>query len=91
MPCRRLRRSSVWIARQFAQAGAAIVVPNEDLTGSRLATDAHELLADRDRLTAMQAAAGVLAPGDAAHALARLVLQTARREPTGRHHVSRAS
>jgi UDP-N-acetylglucosamine--N-acetylmuramyl-(pentapeptide) pyrophosphoryl-undecaprenol N-acetylglucosamine transferase len=75
------------IAHRFARAGAAIVVPDEDLTGWRLATDAHELLADRDRLTAMQAAARALAPGDAAHALAQLVLQTARR----RHHVTPAS
>jgi UDP-N-acetylglucosamine--N-acetylmuramyl-(pentapeptide) pyrophosphoryl-undecaprenol N-acetylglucosamine transferase len=70
------------IARRFAEAGAAIVVSSEDFTGSRLTAGTRELLADPDRLTAMTTAARSLAPGDAAQALAELVLRAAKGEET---------
>jgi UDP-N-acetylglucosamine--N-acetylmuramyl-(pentapeptide) pyrophosphoryl-undecaprenol N-acetylglucosamine transferase len=68
------------IARRLAEAGAAIVVPNEDFTGSWFTAGARELLADPDRLTAMTTAVRTFAPGDTAHALADLVLRAATRE-----------
>ena len=67
------------IARSFAAAGAALVVEDDAFSGSRLAAEIRHLLAAPDRLAAMGTAAASLAPGDAAGALADLVLQTARR------------
>lgn len=67
------------IAQRFVEAGAAIIVPNEELTGSRLATEVRKLLGDPERLAAMASGARSLAPGDAAGALAELVLGAASR------------
>ena len=64
-------------ARTFASAGAAVVIDNEDFNGPRLASETRQLLAAPDRLAAMETAAASLAPGEAASALADLVLQTA--------------
>jgi len=65
-------------AAALADAGAAVVVPDEACTGRRLAGVLNELLADPDRLIAMgQAAAGLGRP-DAADAVAALVQAHAR-------------
>jgi UDP-N-acetylglucosamine--N-acetylmuramyl-(pentapeptide) pyrophosphoryl-undecaprenol N-acetylglucosamine transferase len=53
-------------ARWMADAGAAIVLPDAELTAPRLAREAAALLADRPRLEAMaQASAGLARPGAA--------------------------
>ncbi len=66
------------IAHAFAAAGGAVSVDNDAFSGTRLAAETRHLLAAPDRLAAMGIAAASLAPGDAAGALADLVLQTAR-------------
>jgi UDP-N-acetylglucosamine--N-acetylmuramyl-(pentapeptide) pyrophosphoryl-undecaprenol N-acetylglucosamine transferase len=66
-------------ARYFEQAGAAIIVPDGELTGSRLAQEVGRLLGDRGRLTAMARASASLARPDAARSIAREVLAVARR------------
>jgi UDP-N-acetylglucosamine--N-acetylmuramyl-(pentapeptide) pyrophosphoryl-undecaprenol N-acetylglucosamine transferase len=66
------------IARRFAEAGAAVVVPNEEVSGDRLIAEVEPLIADAERLARMGAAARTLAPGDAAGRLAALVLELAR-------------
>jgi UDP-N-acetylglucosamine--N-acetylmuramyl-(pentapeptide) pyrophosphoryl-undecaprenol N-acetylglucosamine transferase len=66
------------IARSFEEAGAAIVVDNDEFDGARLVAEARALLSDPDRLAAMGTAATSLATRDAAGALAELVLETAR-------------
>ena len=65
-------------ARFMERAGAAIVIPDSELTGPRLAAEVGGLLADRGRLAAMARAAGVLARPDAAAEIAREVLAVAR-------------
>jgi UDP-N-acetylglucosamine--N-acetylmuramyl-(pentapeptide) pyrophosphoryl-undecaprenol N-acetylglucosamine transferase len=64
-------------ARWMADAGAAIVVPDRELTPRRLAEEVDSLLADRDRLRAMAHASAALARPDAARAIAREVLDAA--------------
>jgi UDP-N-acetylglucosamine--N-acetylmuramyl-(pentapeptide) pyrophosphoryl-undecaprenol N-acetylglucosamine transferase len=66
------------IARRFADAGAAVVVPNEEMSADRLIAEVAPLIGDAERLTRMGAAARTLAPGDAAGRLAQLVLEIAR-------------
>jgi UDP-N-acetylglucosamine--N-acetylmuramyl-(pentapeptide) pyrophosphoryl-undecaprenol N-acetylglucosamine transferase len=66
------------IARRFAEAGAAVVVPTDELSGDRLLAEVRALIGDGERLAAMSAAAHALAPGDAAGRLAELVLAVAR-------------
>ena len=65
--------------RYMADAGAAVVVADGELTGSRLAREVGELLGDRSRLKAMADAATRVARPDAAEAVAREVLAAARR------------
>jgi UDP-N-acetylglucosamine--N-acetylmuramyl-(pentapeptide) pyrophosphoryl-undecaprenol N-acetylglucosamine transferase len=65
-------------ARYMAQAGAAIVIPDSELTGARLAQEVGRLLSDRGRLAAMARAAQGLARPDAARAIASEVLAAAR-------------
>ena len=60
-------------------AGAAVVVPDDELTGERLAGDVSELLADRARLALMAQRARTLARPDAAERVAESVLALARR------------
>lgn len=64
-------------ARFFAEAGAAVVIADAELTGARLAHEVGELLADPDRLAAMAAAARRLARPDAARVIAGEVLAAA--------------
>jgi UDP-N-acetylglucosamine--N-acetylmuramyl-(pentapeptide) pyrophosphoryl-undecaprenol N-acetylglucosamine transferase len=66
-------------ARWMAQAGAAVVVPDAELTPARLAREVGELLGDRSRLRAMAEAATRVARPDAAQAVAREVLRAAGR------------
>jgi UDP-N-acetylglucosamine--N-acetylmuramyl-(pentapeptide) pyrophosphoryl-undecaprenol N-acetylglucosamine transferase len=65
-------------ARWMADAGAAIVVADEDLTAPRLRAEVDALLGDRARLAAMAAASKALARPDAAAAVAAEILAAAR-------------
>ena len=65
-------------ARWMAQAGAAVVVPDEQLTAARLGQEVGALLADSQRLAAMATASAALARPDAAQAVADEVLAAAR-------------
>jgi UDP-N-acetylglucosamine--N-acetylmuramyl-(pentapeptide) pyrophosphoryl-undecaprenol N-acetylglucosamine transferase len=64
------------------RAGAAIVIPDRELTAARLAQDVVALLADRGRLAAMARASAEVARLDAAAEIAREVLAAAGR-PSG--------
>ena len=65
-------------ARHMAAAGAAVVVPDAELTGGRLVDEVDALLADPDRLAAMSAAARAAARPSAADDIAALVEANAR-------------
>jgi UDP-N-acetylglucosamine--N-acetylmuramyl-(pentapeptide) pyrophosphoryl-undecaprenol N-acetylglucosamine transferase len=60
-------------AEVFRKAGAAVVIPEEQATPELLARTVRELLADRPRLSAMQAAARSLAGDRPAAAIANLI------------------
>ena len=60
------------------QAGAAVVVPDAELTPARLASEVAQLLADRERLAAMGRASASLARPEAAQRIAEEVLAAAR-------------
>ena len=64
-------------ARWMADAGAAVIVPDDELDGPRLAREVAALLGDRGRLTAMSRASAALARPDAASAVADEVLAAA--------------
>jgi UDP-N-acetylglucosamine--N-acetylmuramyl-(pentapeptide) pyrophosphoryl-undecaprenol N-acetylglucosamine transferase len=61
-------------ARYMAEAGAAIVIADEELTPARLAQEVGGLLANRVRLGEMARASAALARPDAAQEIARGVL-----------------
>jgi len=65
-------------ARWMAQAGAAVVVPDAELTPARLADKVAALLGDPARLEAMGQASATLARPDAAQRIAAEVLAAAR-------------
>ena len=65
-------------ARWMQEAGAALVIPDSELTPERLAREVGELLADPARLQAMARASAALARPDAARAVAREVLAQVR-------------
>jgi UDP-N-acetylglucosamine--N-acetylmuramyl-(pentapeptide) pyrophosphoryl-undecaprenol N-acetylglucosamine transferase len=65
-------------ARWMVDGGAAVLIPDADLTAQRLRAEVDALLADPGRLAAMAAASRVLARPDAAQAIAREVLAAAR-------------
>jgi UDP-N-acetylglucosamine--N-acetylmuramyl-(pentapeptide) pyrophosphoryl-undecaprenol N-acetylglucosamine transferase len=65
-------------ARWMAEAGAAVVVPDAELTAARLSGEVRALLADPARLASMAAASAALARPDAAQAVADEVLAAAR-------------
>ncbi|MEI7743796.1 MAG: UDP-N-acetylglucosamine--N-acetylmuramyl-(pentapeptide) pyrophosphoryl-undecaprenol N-acetylglucosamine transferase [Chloroflexota bacterium] len=67
-------------AQSFADAGASILVEDEDLDADRL-VEVASLLADPARHAVMSAAARDLARPDAAVAVADLVIAVAHREP----------
>jgi UDP-N-acetylglucosamine--N-acetylmuramyl-(pentapeptide) pyrophosphoryl-undecaprenol N-acetylglucosamine transferase len=64
-------------ARYLADAGAAVLIPDGELTGERLALEAGALLADPRRLASMQRAALGLARPHAAAVIASEVLAAA--------------
>jgi UDP-N-acetylglucosamine--N-acetylmuramyl-(pentapeptide) pyrophosphoryl-undecaprenol N-acetylglucosamine transferase len=70
-------------ARWMSEAGAAITIPDAELTGPRLAREVAALLADRGRLAAMVAASRSLARPDAAAEVARELLAAAGRTAHG--------
>ncbi len=64
-------------ARYMEQAGAAIVIPDRELSPARLGLEVGRLLADPTRLAAMARASAALARPDAAQTIAREVLAAA--------------
>ena len=62
----------------MASAGAAVVIPDGELTPARLANEVGRLLADRGRLAAMGRASAALARPDAARDIAHEMLTAAR-------------
>jgi UDP-N-acetylglucosamine--N-acetylmuramyl-(pentapeptide) pyrophosphoryl-undecaprenol N-acetylglucosamine transferase len=71
-------------ARFMERAGAAVVIPDAELTGARLAQEVGALLADHARLAAMANASAALARPDAAREVARELLAVAERAESGR-------
>jgi UDP-N-acetylglucosamine--N-acetylmuramyl-(pentapeptide) pyrophosphoryl-undecaprenol N-acetylglucosamine transferase len=65
-------------ARRLVEAGAAVLVPDADLTAERLAAEAGALLADREHLAAMATSAQALGHPDAAERVADLLDEHAR-------------
>jgi UDP-N-acetylglucosamine--N-acetylmuramyl-(pentapeptide) pyrophosphoryl-undecaprenol N-acetylglucosamine transferase len=61
----------------MVNGGAAVVVPDRELTPRRLSAAIAELLADEDRLRSMSIAARRLAKPDAARRIAEEVLGAA--------------
>ena len=59
------------------RAGAAVVVPDDELTPARLGQEVGALLADPTRLAAMARASAGLARPDAARQVARELLEAA--------------
>jgi UDP-N-acetylglucosamine--N-acetylmuramyl-(pentapeptide) pyrophosphoryl-undecaprenol N-acetylglucosamine transferase len=66
-------------ARWMSEAGAAVVIADAELSGARLGGEVATLLADRERLQAMSAAAKRLARPEAARDVAEELLQAATR------------
>ncbi len=66
-------------ARWMADAGAAIVISDADLTSAGLAREVARLLANRSRLAAMASASRRLARPDAAREIAQELLEAAAR------------
>jgi UDP-N-acetylglucosamine--N-acetylmuramyl-(pentapeptide) pyrophosphoryl-undecaprenol N-acetylglucosamine transferase len=66
-------------ARVLADAGAALLLPERELTADRLVTLVRELVADPPRLKQMSERARSLARPDAAERLVDLILELARR------------
>jgi UDP-N-acetylglucosamine--N-acetylmuramyl-(pentapeptide) pyrophosphoryl-undecaprenol N-acetylglucosamine transferase len=64
-------------ARWMEQHGAAVILPDAELTAERLRDEVDALLADRSRLAAMAAASASLARPDAAAAIAAELLAAA--------------
>ena len=65
-------------AAYFARSGAAVVIPDGELTGARLAAEVGSLLADPSSLAAMGRAAAALAKPEAAREIAGEILAVAR-------------
>jgi UDP-N-acetylglucosamine--N-acetylmuramyl-(pentapeptide) pyrophosphoryl-undecaprenol N-acetylglucosamine transferase len=66
-------------ARWMADAGAAVVLADSELSGARLRSEVAELLADRSRLASMAAASRGLARPEAAREIAAELLAAAQR------------
>ncbi len=66
-------------ARWMADAGAAIVIPDRELTAARLAREAAQLLSNGSRLASMARASRRLARPDAARQVAQELLRAAQR------------
>ncbi len=72
-------------ARWMEQGGAAIVIPDADLTAARLAHEVGELLHDRTHLAEMAHASAALARPDAARDIAAELLAAAGGRPDPAH------
>lgn len=68
-------------AANLVDRGAAVLVPDEELTGERLAKEVAHLLADRTALSRMSANARLFARPDAASRIARSLLHWADGKP----------
>ena len=66
-------------ARWMADAGAAVIVPDHELTAPRVAAEVDALLGDRERMEAMSSASRALARPRAAFDIAHELLELARR------------
>jgi UDP-N-acetylglucosamine--N-acetylmuramyl-(pentapeptide) pyrophosphoryl-undecaprenol N-acetylglucosamine transferase len=66
-------------ARWMVEGGAAVVIPDAELSAARLAHEVGDLLHDPGRLAAMSHASAALARPDAANTIAAEVLAVARR------------
>jgi UDP-N-acetylglucosamine--N-acetylmuramyl-(pentapeptide) pyrophosphoryl-undecaprenol N-acetylglucosamine transferase len=66
-------------ARWMSDAGAAVTIPDGELSAARLGGEVAALLADRARLAAMASAATSVARPEAASEVARELLEAARR------------
>jgi UDP-N-acetylglucosamine--N-acetylmuramyl-(pentapeptide) pyrophosphoryl-undecaprenol N-acetylglucosamine transferase len=66
-------------ARWMADAGAAVVIPDDECSGARLGAEVAALLGDRRRLAAMASAAAGLARPNAANDVAGELLEAAER------------
>jgi UDP-N-acetylglucosamine--N-acetylmuramyl-(pentapeptide) pyrophosphoryl-undecaprenol N-acetylglucosamine transferase len=64
-------------ARWMADAGAAVMITDEELSAERLGAEVAKLLGDRERLAVMASAAAGLARPDAAAEVARELLEAA--------------
>ena len=64
-------------ARYMEREGAAVVIPDDELDGPRLAQEVGRLLSDRGRLGAMGRASAELARPQAASDIAAEILATA--------------
>ncbi|HEY8083070.1 MAG TPA: UDP-N-acetylglucosamine--N-acetylmuramyl-(pentapeptide) pyrophosphoryl-undecaprenol N-acetylglucosamine transferase [Solirubrobacterales bacterium] len=64
-------------AAWMATAGAAVVLPDEELSAERIAIEVSKVLADEDRLQKMSTASAALALPDAARRIADAVLEAA--------------
>jgi UDP-N-acetylglucosamine--N-acetylmuramyl-(pentapeptide) pyrophosphoryl-undecaprenol N-acetylglucosamine transferase len=71
-------------ARHAVDGGAAVLVPDAELTPARLRAEVDALLGDPARLAAMGRASAALARPDAAQAIARELLDAAAAERGGR-------
>jgi UDP-N-acetylglucosamine--N-acetylmuramyl-(pentapeptide) pyrophosphoryl-undecaprenol N-acetylglucosamine transferase len=67
-------------AEPLGRAGAAVVIPDQELTADRLAQTLLELLNDRPRLARMADAARAMGRPEAAEAVARIALELAERK-----------
>jgi UDP-N-acetylglucosamine--N-acetylmuramyl-(pentapeptide) pyrophosphoryl-undecaprenol N-acetylglucosamine transferase len=65
-------------ARFMELAGAAVVIPDAELNGPRLAQEVGRLLAERGRLAAMARASAAVAKPDSARTIAHEVLAAVR-------------
>jgi len=72
-------------ARWMAEAEAAVIVPDAELTPARLAREVGELLGNPARLRAMSEASARLARPDAAREVARELLEAAGLVDQPRH------
>jgi len=67
-------------AEPLGRAGAAVIIPDQELTADRLAKALLELLNDRPRLARMANAAKTLGRPEAAEAVAKVALELAERK-----------
>jgi len=71
------------LARRLESIGAAVVVPNAELTGARLQAEVSALLRNTERIASMSKAIAKLAPEQATEKLVELVLGLVPRDAVG--------